>query len=139
MGNSTAAMQYVQYEEEIIHKRGVKLVGWTYDKIVNLSQMSSVLKLLSKLCNAIKEGQCKFVWLTQQEIKERIATYDDRIEKGEMQAWKCKTCKDKGKRCNIPQASLSDEDNNDSEEGQPSKRRQLGAGNDDSDKSPLEL
>ncbi|KAF8326485.1 hypothetical protein F5887DRAFT_1197076 [Amanita rubescens] len=137
-GDSTTTMQYVRYEEEIIHKRGVELVGWTYDKIVNPSQMSSALEPLSKLRNAIKEGRCKFVRLTQQEIKERIAAYDNRIEKGEMQARKRKTRKDKGKRRNVPQASLSDEDDSDGEEGRPSKRRQLGTGDDDSDASPLE-
>jgi hypothetical protein len=130
-------MQYVRYEEEIIHKQGIELVGWTYDKIVNPSQMSSALEPLSRLRNAIKERQCKFVRLPPQEIKARIAAYDNRIEKGETQARKRKTRKDKGKRRNVPQASLSDEDDSGSEDGPPSKRQQLDTGN-DSDASLLE-
>jgi hypothetical protein len=48
-GNPKAVMQYVNYEEDIVLHYGVVLEGWTHDKFVNPSKLSSTLPPLQKL------------------------------------------------------------------------------------------
>jgi hypothetical protein len=33
-GNQNATMKYIDYEEQVIFKYGVELVGWTFDRFV---------------------------------------------------------------------------------------------------------
>jgi hypothetical protein len=54
-------MNYINYEEAIVQRYGIELVGWTYDKFVNPSEFSSALGPLRKLIDAINAGECKFV------------------------------------------------------------------------------
>lgn len=133
-GDTTATMQYARYEEDIIHKRGVKLVGWTYDKIVNPSQLSSALKPLSTLRNALRDGTCKFVCLSPQEVKQRVAAYHDKVRCGQLPVRKRKPRKDKGTvRHKISQAVVDDDSSGN--EGAPSKKQRLDSGNSDTDAS----
>jgi hypothetical protein len=49
-------MQYVNYKEVIILQYGLELQGWTYDKFVNPSELSTSLPSLRKLLDAINTG-----------------------------------------------------------------------------------
>ncbi|KAJ7673734.1 hypothetical protein DFH06DRAFT_915712, partial [Mycena polygramma] len=75
-------MQFVNYEEDIVLKHGVKLVGWTADKFVNPSELSSAIPPLQTLLAAIKDGSCKFVKLTTQERLDREAKYEEDVAAG---------------------------------------------------------
>ncbi|KIL54458.1 hypothetical protein M378DRAFT_54725, partial [Amanita muscaria Koide BX008] len=91
-----ATMQYARYEEDIIHRYGVELVGWTFDKIVNPSQLSSSIGPLRELHDALKGGSCKFIQLEASEVKMRIATHREKIRTGKLPARQRKMRKDKG-------------------------------------------
>lgn len=106
-------MQYIRYEEEIVLKLGIELVGWMYDKIVNPSQLSSALEPLSTLRNALRDGQCKFVRLSPPEIKQRIAAYQEKLNDGQVQKRKRKTRKDKGGRRSKISRAIVGEDGDD--------------------------
>ena len=62
-------MHYSDYEEKIVHRYGVELIGWTYEKLVNPSELSSSLPGLCQLLDAINTGSCKFIKLTQTQLK----------------------------------------------------------------------
>lgn len=79
-GDDSATMQYARYEEDIVHAHGIELVGWTFDKIVNPSQLSSSLGPLKELRNALKDGSCKFVRLEPEDVKKRIAAHRAKIQ-----------------------------------------------------------
>jgi hypothetical protein len=57
-------MQYVNYEEAIVQCYGVLLKGWTFNRFVNPSELSTSLPPLQKLLNALNDGSCKIVKLT---------------------------------------------------------------------------
>ncbi|KAJ6570736.1 hypothetical protein B0H10DRAFT_1964571 [Mycena sp. CBHHK59/15] len=54
-GDKRAQMQYVWYEEDIVLKYGVILVGWTFPEIVNPSELSTSIPGLQELYDAIKD------------------------------------------------------------------------------------
>lgn len=91
-------MQYVNYEEAIVQRYGIELQGWTYDKFVNPSELSTSLPLLRKLLTAIDTGSCKFVKLTAEELRKRLETYKKKVESGELKIRERKTRSDAGKR-----------------------------------------
>ena len=67
-------MYYVDYEEKIVQRYGIELVGWTYEKFVNPSELSTSLPGLQQLLDAINNGSCKFIKLSPlQLIKHRQA------------------------------------------------------------------
>jgi hypothetical protein len=115
-GNSHAMMQYTNYKEGIVHCYGIELKGWTFNKFVNLSKLSTSIKPLRELRNAIDAGDCKFVKLMREEVQVCMATYKAKIEAGEMKARQQKTQSDaglkQGKSNNMVDHS-SDEDSND--------------------------
>ena len=123
-------MQYVNYEEGIIQRYGVELTGWTYEKFVNPSELSTAVEPLRKLVDAINAGDCKFVKLTTEERRERLASYRAKIAAGELKARERKTRSDAGtkkrKRKAVNNVSEDDEeDSKDHSKGLSStKRRQ---------------
>ena len=96
-GNINAKMQYVNYEEAIVQRYGIDLQGWTYDKFVNPSDLSSALPPLRKLLDAINVGNCKFVKLTAEELRKRLESYKKKIASGELKIHKRKKRSDAGK------------------------------------------
>lgn len=123
-GNPKAIMHYTRYEEEIIQRYGIELQGWTYEKIINPSLLSSSIPPLKTLLDALMAGTCKFVKLSASERKEREAAYMAKIASGEVEVRKRKQRSDAGvsksKRARIEgdaAASGGDEVNGDNEEG----------------------
>jgi uncharacterized membrane protein YukC len=76
-------MEYVQYEEKIVHGRGLKLIGWTAPRLVNPSELSSSLAPLKALVHALKTNTCRFEKLTPTERQERIKKYNDEVAAGQ--------------------------------------------------------
>lgn len=116
-------MQYVNYEEDIIQRYGIELQGWTYDKFVNPSELSTSLPLLRKLLNAIDTGDCKFVKLTAEERRKRLETYKKKVAKGEIKVRERKIRSDAGKRKRkVGLNESSDDDESDDENSRPRKK-----------------
>ncbi|PPQ84339.1 hypothetical protein CVT25_013034, partial [Psilocybe cyanescens] len=96
-GNENAQMHYIDYEEKIVQRFGVELVGWTYDKLVNLSLLSTSLPGLRKLLDAFNNGTCKFVHLTPLQLNEHSQEHQIAIDDGSVPAPKTrKSWKDRG-------------------------------------------
>src|SRR6266567_5305466 len=120
-GNSKALMHYTRYEEEIVQRYGIELQGWTYEKLMNPSTLSSSLPPLKVLHDALVAGTCKFVKLTAAERKAREAAYMAKIALGEVELRKCKRRSDAGVRRKSKRARKNDgandkEDDDDEEE-----------------------
>lgn len=127
-GNPNAAMNYINYNEAIVQRYGIELVGWTYDKFVNPSEFSSALGPLRRLIDAINAGNCKFVKLTAEERRKRLETYKAKIVAGELKARERKTRSDAGKkkkrkRQQLDDTSDEDEDRGNKENGRLSSKR----------------
>ena len=97
-GNPKAMMRYVNYEEEIVIRYGIKLEGWTYENLKNPSELSSSLPPLRALSEAIDNGTCKFVKLTATEKKKFEQEFNAKVQTGEVTLRKRKIRKDAGKK-----------------------------------------
>jgi hypothetical protein len=90
-------MHYADYEEKVVQRYGVELIGWTYEKLVNPSELSTSLPGLRQLLEAINTGSCKFIKLTQAQLKQRREEHQKAIEDGSLPAPKTrKPRKDRG-------------------------------------------
>lgn len=83
-GNPKAIMQYANYEVDIVQRYGIVLEGWTYENLVNPSELSTSLPPLRALFTAIENGTCKFTKLTSAQAKERQEAYDAKISSGDI-------------------------------------------------------
>jgi hypothetical protein len=81
-GDKNATMKYTEYEELIVLKYGVELQGWTYEKFVCPSFLSTSLPPLQALLDAINSGRCKFIKLTPVEVKRRRDERQKQINEG---------------------------------------------------------
>jgi hypothetical protein len=97
-GNPKALMRYLNYEEEIVIRYGIKLEGWTYEKIKNPSELSSSLPPLRALSDAIDNGTCRFIKLTATEKKKFEQEFNAKVQSGEVTLRKRKLRKDAGKK-----------------------------------------
>jgi hypothetical protein len=115
MGNVKAVMNYCHYEEDIVLRYGVVLKGWTYDKFVNPSKLSTSIPPLTKLYDVLKSGVCKFIKLMLAEKKEHEVTYQAKLKVGEVQGKKQKVRSDVGisrkKAKTTSQDIIKDKDN----------------------------
>ena len=68
-------MHYVDYEEKIVQCYGVEHIGWTYEKLVNPNHLSMSLPGLHQLLDAINTSYCKFIKLTQAQLKHCCEEY----------------------------------------------------------------
>ncbi|KAF8230803.1 hypothetical protein L208DRAFT_1209687, partial [Tricholoma matsutake] len=85
-----ATMQYANYKEAIVQRYGIELQGWTYNKLINLSELSTSVPPLQKLLDAIKTRDCKFIKLTPDEHHAHLETYKKKIADGEIKICKRK-------------------------------------------------
>lgn len=109
-------MQYVNYEQDIVQRYRVVLEGWTYDKLVNPSELSTAVEPLRHLLNAIKNGSCKFVKLSSEERKRRAAEYEAKLASGEVTGKQRKTRKDAGVKRKRQVATDEEDDEEDDED-----------------------
>ncbi|KAJ7815527.1 hypothetical protein B0H14DRAFT_2603414 [Mycena olivaceomarginata] len=83
-GKDDIRMDYMYYEECIVLKYGVSLVGWTCERFVNPSDLSSSLVVLTTLRDALRDEKCKWVKLTPTERKARHDAWDTGVESGKV-------------------------------------------------------
>ncbi|KAH7904703.1 hypothetical protein BJ138DRAFT_979490, partial [Hygrophoropsis aurantiaca] len=69
--DSSAVMEYKTYEEDIVKKYQVKLVGWAHNEWANPSDIKGGLAVLEQLAAAVSSGTCKFVRIRHEEVEER--------------------------------------------------------------------
>lgn len=132
-GIPTALMQYTNYEEDIVQRHGIELQGWTYERFVNPSELSSALGPLRILLGAIKNGDCKFVKLSAEELRKRKARYKAKVDSGEIKARKRKRRSDYGtKKKGKGKEVANDDDIEDESDDARSKKRQRSTGEDSS-------
>ncbi|KAJ6612564.1 hypothetical protein B0H10DRAFT_1952250 [Mycena sp. CBHHK59/15] len=79
-------MQYVHYREDIVLIQGIELIGWTADKFMSPSGLSSLLTVLTTLRDVLKNGDCKWVKLEPEDLKARKAEWRADVAAGK----KCK-------------------------------------------------
>ena len=124
-------MQYVNYDE-LIQKYGVELQGWTFEKLVNPSLLSTALPGLRRLLDAINNGDCKFIKLSPLVVKKRREELQKKQDEGIAPVKACKPHKDRGtkrprtKGNNKAVDHVEEEDNDEldeEEEERPRKRQ----------------
>lgn len=89
-------MQYVNYEEAIVLKYGIELIGWTHNKFCNPSELSNALEPLHTLLKALNNQSCKFVKLSPLEHRAREVKYRGDVASGAIVVKQQKTHKDAG-------------------------------------------
>ncbi|KAJ6456854.1 hypothetical protein C8R45DRAFT_798255, partial [Mycena sanguinolenta] len=77
-------MDYIYYEECIVLKYGIILVGWTCARFVNPSELSSSITVLTTLRDALRDEKCKWVKLSPAERKARKEAWDVDVEAGKV-------------------------------------------------------
>ena len=131
-GDDKVLMQYTHHDE-LVQKYGVELQGWTFEKLVNPSQLSTSLPGLRCLLDAINNGDCKFVKLSPLEIKKRHEELQKKRDEGTVPVKTRKPRKDrgtkrprtKGKKKAGDDADDDDEEPDEEEAERPCKRRSL--------------
>jgi hypothetical protein len=126
-GDGKALMQYTNYEELIIQKYGVELQGWTFEKLVNPSLLSTSLPGLRRLLDAINNGDCKFTKLSPLEVKKRREELEKKQNEGTAPVKTRKPRRDRGTKRprgkeNKQGPERDDNDEEQEEEERPSKR-----------------
>jgi hypothetical protein len=116
-GNPNAQMAYVNYEEDIVHKYSVEMVGWTPDKWCNPSDLSSSLPLLRTLLNAIKADTCTFVRIAPAALRARKEKYDADIAAGRITGKQRNRRSDIGKKRKRAAADDGEGDDDEDDEG----------------------
>lgn len=90
-------MNYANYERSIIHKYHVKLDGWPTGIPFATPHSISTIDEIRLLRHHLVEKQCKWVKLTDAEVKECMASFAAKVRDGVVAGRKRKVRADKGK------------------------------------------
>ncbi len=80
MGHTSMSYVHFTRDVELIHR--VTIVGWTADRFCNPSDLSNNITELTKLRDALKNGSCKFVKLTDEQYNQVKKKYDEQVAAG---------------------------------------------------------
>jgi hypothetical protein len=94
-GSKVADINYNNYNEKIVQKLKVKLVGWPFEKIISPAKLYTIGELRT-LRNMLRSGACCWVWLSKQELKVLANKSAMRRKRGEVIEKTRKTRSDKG-------------------------------------------
>ncbi len=75
-------MSYVHFTRDIELQYHITIKGWTAEHFCNPSDLSNNVDELTKLRDALKSGDCKFVRLTDEQHAEIKKRYDADVEAG---------------------------------------------------------
>jgi hypothetical protein len=119
-------MNYQNYDTQIIQRLAVKLVGWTYHKLVSPYEIYAIDDLQS-LHDALVCGACFWMRLSKRELTKHKAEIEKRELMGEVVTKKRKERSDKGvlKGPKKKQGAQEVDDDSDEEEAGPSKRKKV--------------
>ena len=90
-------MNYVNYEDNIVRRFRVKIIGWTYSAFVNPADINTITDIRT-LRDALKTGACHWVSLSTQELKDREQEVEARRMNGDIVGKPRKERSDKGAR-----------------------------------------
>lgn len=123
---ASAAMNYQNYDTQIILRLGVKLVGWTYHSLVSPYEIYTIDDLRT-LHDSLVCGACFWMRLTKREMTQHKADIEKREAAGEVVTKKRKERSDKGvpKGPRKKQGVQEDSDKEDGPEAGPSKKTKL--------------
>jgi len=94
-GSKVADMNYDNYDEKIVQRLKVKLVGWPFDKVISPAKLYTVSELRT-LRDTLRSGACCWVRLSKQELKVLANETAVRREGGEVIGKTRKARSDKG-------------------------------------------
>ncbi|KAJ6632055.1 hypothetical protein B0H10DRAFT_1937769 [Mycena sp. CBHHK59/15] len=111
--NPIALMNYVNFEEKIVHKYGVVMIGWT-GKFTNPGELSSYLPALQDLFDDLQSRKCRFETLSKEAHIEYLEKYQADITAGLIVPPQHKGCNDARKPWGPPAkaAWVQNADNN---------------------------
>lgn len=91
-GNEKVCINYSNFEHEFVVKHVIDVIGWTHERFINPSDMSTSLPPLQKLVAALKDGMCKFIRLSEHRTHQDA--FNKRVAEGLVVSRK--ECEDKG-------------------------------------------
>ena len=126
---ASAAMNYQNYDTQIIQRLGVKLVGWTHHIIVSPYEIYTIDDLRT-LRDALVCGACFWMRISKRELSQHKADMEKREAMGEVVRKKRKERSDKGviRGPKKKQGTREVEENSDKEDEQeagPLKKRKV--------------
>src|SRR5271168_507101 len=81
--SKVADMNYDNYDEKVVQKFKVKLVGWPFEKIISLAKLYTIGELRT-LRDTLRSGACCWVQLSKLELKAHANEIATRREGGEV-------------------------------------------------------
>ena len=122
-------MNYQNYDTQVIERLGVKLVGWTYHKLVSPYEIHGVDDLRT-LLSALVCGACFWMRLSKREMTRHKADMEECEAAGEVVVKKRKARSDKGilkgpRKKSGGREAADDEEEEDELEAGPSKKRKV--------------
>ncbi|KAF8881820.1 hypothetical protein CPB84DRAFT_1687000 [Gymnopilus junonius] len=126
----TIAMNYQNYDCQIVQRLGVKLIGWTYHSMVSPFNIHTVDNLRI-LWDALVCRACFWMRLSKGEMTHHMAALEEHEAAGEIMRKKRKEQSDKGMPKGPRKKVSSQEDDNDDDEESneleagPSKKRKV--------------
>ncbi|EIW83671.1 hypothetical protein CONPUDRAFT_70641 [Coniophora puteana RWD-64-598 SS2] len=69
--DASAGMSYSRYEENVVRRYNVKLVGWEHEDWRNPGVLRGGKAALERLADAVEQGRCHFVEIDDTEVEER--------------------------------------------------------------------
>jgi len=115
-GNPQAVMHWTHFEEDVVLRYGIDLVGYTpYEKLQNPSELSTSIPPLQALLTALETGACKFVKLSSDELKKREESHSAKLISGEIPPRKRKQRSDAGGKRSKKRARTTEGDSSEGE------------------------
>ena len=90
-------MNYANYDTSIIQKYHVKLDGWPAGIAFATPHNICTVDEIRLLRHHLREKNCKWIKLTEDEVQEHMEGYAAKVQKGIAATRKRKICSDKGK------------------------------------------
>jgi hypothetical protein len=124
---SNAAMNYPNYEHQIMQKHQVKLVGFTFHEFISPFNINTVNDLRI-LRDALRCGSCCWIRMTKGEVARHSTDLSAREAGGDIVGKKRKDRSDKGMaRGPRRKGGLDDDEEDDQNAAGPSKRQRVSA------------
>ncbi|KAH9918801.1 uncharacterized protein B0H18DRAFT_1122877 [Fomitopsis serialis] len=102
-GELNIQMNYINYEQEIVFRRGVILRGWLLSEFKNPSELSTSIPPLKAQWQALQSGACHWEKTTPEEREKLKASFAEKLAGGQVK--KRKEHSDKGKKHVRPKKS----------------------------------
>ncbi|KAJ6459685.1 hypothetical protein C8R45DRAFT_1109541 [Mycena sanguinolenta] len=120
-GKVDIRMDYIYYKECIVLKYGIIRIGWTCERFVNPSDLSSSLIVLTTLRDALRDGACKWIKLTPAERNGRREAWEADVAAGKVVRRSRATCSDINKKRKVIDEDADESDPSQEMNGEPTE------------------